>query len=99
MKMGLDKLQSIIDVLPRIIAEAFSEENEERFNQLKEQVLESAEDIEDFTVEMYQDIGKCVDLVLEILADPLEAAGIDLKKSRGVSMSLKDRVLEKIEQL
>lgn len=73
-----ERLQALIKALPEVIASAFSEKNRERFGALEEQVKEMTGDTVGFIEEFRADVGMCVEIVLEMVADPLSAAGIEL---------------------
>ena len=90
-----EKLLDLINVIPKVIIAAFSEENQDRWEDLKDAVGESAQDVEDFVVEMAGNVDVCKDLVLDILRDPLAELGYEIPESRDlVSAEFRAKVLE-----
>ena len=83
--MNIEMIKQLLPKIPAIVKAILSDKNKDRFGKLLETGGEMKEDFEQFAADLYDDAGVCAQLVLEILHDPLQEAGIDYEiKSRNV---------------
>jgi predicted transcriptional regulator len=90
-------LGALFSKIPVIIQAAISEKNRDRVEELIGDTAEMKEDFEAFFHEIAQDAGVCAQIVLEILKEPLEAAGVDLEieeKSRSMDKAALEILIE-----
>jgi len=77
-------IPQILSKLPKIIEAAISEKNRAKMEELIVKGGEMKDEIKSFSHELITDAAACASLILEILREPLEAAGypIELEKTR-----------------
>lgn len=71
------KLEVVLKALPEIVKAAVNAKNKERLKALLEKSGEMYTETEEFIEELMNDAGACAHLILEMIHDPLQAAGID----------------------
>lgn len=74
-----ENLEIILKTLPEIVKAAVAEKNKQRAEELMQKGEEMYLETQDFINNLVEDAGACAHLILEMLQEPLNAAGVDFK--------------------